>query len=165
MGQLDRVIRAEMFAKEAHKEQFRKNGEPFINHPKRIADSLSKIEWGRGQLGETKRYAAIAIGWLHDVVEDTEFRLEEIETIFGKDISSRLEYLTRRETEDYFDYGERLLKSKDRVIFEVKLADLEDNLSQVGDGAFSKEVENRLRMRWEWLKFKILKELEVMKRC
>ncbi len=167
MTLLNRTIKAELFAKEAHKEQFRKGGEPFINHARRVVNTLSNLpDWalGRGRQADVNRYVAMTIGWLHDVVEDTEFRLEDIEVTFGKDISTRVDYLTRRKNEDYFEYGQRLLSCKDRVIFEVKLADLEDNLGAVGDGAFSKEVENKLQMRWEWLRFKILKELEVMKR-
>jgi len=150
------IERARLLATEAHKNQTRKNGDAYITHPERVFKIFEK--YPRKKLGENwfeDAYIGLSLCWLHDVVEDTDFILEDIEVLFGKEISSRLDILTRREKESYYDYGIRLLESKDKIVYLVKLADIEDNLNSVGDGAFSKEIENNLRLRWEWLEQKI----------
>jgi len=150
--------RTKLFATEAHKDQVRKNGSAFITHPERVCRILAKREtedFGPAQDFYYNYNITIALAWLHDVVEDTEFTLEEVEVLYGKEISERLDVLTRRDNETYLDYGNRISCVKDRLVKLVKLADLEDNLGSVGDGAFPKEKEDRLRIRWEWLQYKI----------
>ena len=156
------IERAKLLATEYHKEQTRKNGDPFIIHPTRIVDKLLNSDDSRECIIKYKYldYNILGVlGWLHDVVEDTEFKLEEAELLFGPEISSRIDVLTRRDNEDYFDYGNRVLYSKNRLVYLVKLADIEDNLDSIGDGAFNKKKENRLAMRWEWLRFHLLNNL------
>lgn len=70
------IERAFKFAKEAHKGIRRRSGEPYILHPIAVARIVSH-EIG---LGSTSICAAL----LHDVVEDTEYTVEDIENHFGK---------------------------------------------------------------------------------
>lgn len=72
------IRRAYEFAEEAHSSQFRKSGEPYIIHPIQVAGILVNLEMDP----ET-----VAGGFLHDVVEDTDITLEEIEKAFNEEVS------------------------------------------------------------------------------
>lgn len=81
------IERAFRFAKEAHKGIRRRSGEPYILHPIAVAKIASQ-EIG---LGSTSICAAL----LHDVVEDTEYTVEDIEQHFGKKIAQLVAGLTK----------------------------------------------------------------------
>ena len=74
------------FSIEAHKEQFRKSGEPYIVHPILVASITAAIT-----TDETMVIAAL----LHDVVEDTPTTIEDIEKLFGKDVAHLVSGLTK----------------------------------------------------------------------
>ncbi|WP_313095462.1 HD domain-containing protein, partial [Empedobacter sp.] len=74
-------------AVDAHKDQRRKTGEPYIYHPIAVA----KIVADEIGLGATSISAAL----MHDVVEDTEYTLEDIEKLFGKKIAKIIDGLTK----------------------------------------------------------------------
>ena len=74
-------------AVEAHSEQRRKTGEPYIYHPIAVA----KIVADEIGLGGT----AIAAALLHDVVEDTDFTVEDIEQLFGETVARIVNGLTK----------------------------------------------------------------------
>jgi len=74
------------FAKEAHKTQYRKSGEPYIIHPILVAAITASIS-----NDETMVQTAL----LHDVVEDTAYELEDILKNFGKDVAYLVEGLTK----------------------------------------------------------------------
>lgn len=74
-------------ALDAHKEQRRKSGEPYIYHPIAVA----KIVADEIGLGAT----SIASALLHDVIEDSEYTYEDIENIFGKKIADIVQGLTK----------------------------------------------------------------------
>ena len=74
-------------AVEAHKDQRRKTGEPYIYHPIAVAQIVAD-EIG---LGAT----SIAAALMHDVVEDTEYTLEDLEKLFGKKIAKIIDGLTK----------------------------------------------------------------------
>ena len=85
----DEVARLEFaidFASEKHKDQFRKSGEAYITHPLKVASFL--IEWGMD-------IDSVVAGVLHDVVEDTDTPLEEIEQLFGEDIAFLVDGVTK----------------------------------------------------------------------
>lgn len=73
-------------ATEAHKEQKRKSGEAYITHPLQVGATL--IEWGMD-------IDTIIAGILHDVIEDTALRLEQIETFFGRDVAFLVDGVTK----------------------------------------------------------------------
>lgn len=74
-------------AKESHKGIKRKSGEPYIVHPIAVAKIVTS-EIGLGAV-------SIACALLHDVVEDTEYTLEDIEHLFGEKIASVIDGLTK----------------------------------------------------------------------
>ena len=88
--ELDVVQKAFDFANEAHKGVRRRSGEPYILHPIAVA----KIVVSNIGLG----YKSIAAALLHDVVEDTEYTVEDISNLFGEKIASLVEGLTKIKT-------------------------------------------------------------------
>lgn len=85
----DRVLvrKSFNFAARAHKDMRRKSGEPYIYHPL----SVATIAAGEIGLGTTSVVCAL----LHDVVEDTEYKLEDIRGLFGEKVSSIIDGLTK----------------------------------------------------------------------
>jgi (p)ppGpp synthase/HD superfamily hydrolase len=77
------VSRAANYAARAHADQHRKGvaQEPYVNHLAEVALLLAEATGGADA-------ALVAAGWLHDVVEDTEAELEEIEQQFGADVAA-----------------------------------------------------------------------------
>ena len=67
---VEMVEKAFLFAENAHKDQYRKSGEPYIIHPIQVAGILADLELDA---------STIAAGFLHDVVEDTDVTLQDIE--------------------------------------------------------------------------------------
>ena len=84
---VDVITRAFNFAKHAHKGVRRNSGEPYILHPIAVARIVSE-EIG---LGSTSICAAL----LHDVVEDTEYTIEDIANLFGPKIAQIVDGLTK----------------------------------------------------------------------
>ena len=89
-NELDIVQKAFDFANEAHKGVRRRSGEPYILHPIAVA----KIVVSNIGLG----YKSIAAALLHDVVEDTEYTVEDISSLFGEKIASLVDGLTKIKT-------------------------------------------------------------------
>ena len=83
----ERILKAFDFANNAHAGVKRKSGEPYIIHPLAVA----KIVSGEIGLGVTSIVAAI----LHDVVEDTDYTLEDIENLFSPKVSKVVDGLTK----------------------------------------------------------------------
>ena len=115
-------------AVEAHKTQRRKSGEPYIYHPIAVAHIAAK-EIG---LGTTSIICAL----LHDVVEDTDYSLKDIEKLFGAKVSKIIDGLTK--IQDVFDknvsmqaenFRKMLLTLSDDVrVILIKLADRLHNM-------------------------------------
>ncbi|MFB0973683.1 MAG: HD domain-containing protein, partial [Bacteroidales bacterium] len=81
------VIRAFNFAREAHKGVRRKSGEPYIIHPIAVALIVVK-EIGLG-------YKSICAALMHDVVEDTDYTVDDIRRLFGDKIAELVDGLTK----------------------------------------------------------------------
>ena len=86
---LEMVNKAFYFAVEAHKDQRRRSGEPYIYHPIEVA-TIAASDIG---LGRTSIICAL----LHDVVEDTQYTLEDIREMFGEKVSRVVDGLTKFE--------------------------------------------------------------------
>ncbi|MGL4948383.1 MAG: RelA/SpoT family protein [Mycoplasma sp.] len=135
---IEKVIKAADFAIKHHAEQKRKSGEPFVIHPLTVAIIL--INWNLD-------IPTICAGILHDVVEDTEVKIEEIQDLFGVEVANLVEAVTKVSTfssknragnkysEDK-DVNDYLLKvffgmSKDLRVMLIKLADRYHNMSTI----------------------------------
>jgi len=84
---LEMVNKAFYFAVEAHKDQRRRSGEPYIYHPIEVA-TIAASDIG---LGRTSIICAL----LHDVVEDTQYTLDDIREMFGEKVSRVVDGLTK----------------------------------------------------------------------
>lgn len=94
-GDAKRIKKAFTISVEAHKDMRRKSGEPYIFHPLAVAQ-ICVEEIG---LGTTSIIAAL----LHDVVEDTDIELSDIERMFGKKVARIIDGLTK--VSGVFEYG------------------------------------------------------------
>ncbi len=134
------IERAYHFAKEAHKGIRRRSGEPYILHPIAVAKIVSQ-EIG---LGSTSICAAL----LHDVVEDTDFTVEDIEQHFGKKIAQLVEGLTKISGGIFGDKASLqaenfrkllLTMSEDIRVVLIKMADRLHNMRTLGSMAPNKQ--------------------------
>jgi GTP pyrophosphokinase len=124
---LDLVKLAYDFAKEAHKNQKRKSGELYINHPLETAIILAKM--GMDQ-------PSIIAGLLHDVPEDTDYSLVDVEKNFGEEVAKLVAGITKLGIIKYRGmekYAENLRKmfvsmAQDIRIILIKMADRLHNL-------------------------------------
>tara|TARA_Y100000768_G_scaffold157879_1_gene117831 strand:- start:10824 stop:12986 length:2163 start_codon:yes stop_codon:yes gene_type:complete len=89
--EIENIIQAFDFAKEAHHGQKRKSGHDFIIHPVEVATHLARLE-----LEPT----VIIAGLLHDVIEDTKYKSKDIEEKFGPEVSKIVLSLTKLTTDE-----------------------------------------------------------------
>jgi len=88
--ELDIIQKAFEFANEAHKGVRRRSGEPYILHPIAVA----KIVVSNIGLG----YKSIVAALLHDVVEDTDYTVDDLRSLFGDKVATLVEGLTKIKT-------------------------------------------------------------------
>jgi len=125
-----------LFAIKAHYEQVDKSGKPYILHPLNVSF-----------LVETEDERILAL--LHDIVEDTDFTLDDVAELGFGHLKDALDCLTRRDTETYKEFIIRI--SKNRLATAVKIADLKHNLSRIDN---LPENERGLKDRYiKWLPF------------
>ena len=124
------IKKAYDFVVEKHKTQFRKSGEPYVQHLIETAYTVAKLQGGP---------STIIAGFLHDVVEDTDVTTEEVEALFGSDVSHLVEAVTkiqrmqlnRIDEEEFEAEGHRkifIAMAKDIRVIIVKLADRLHNM-------------------------------------
>ena len=113
---LSMVEKAYKLARDAHKDQKRKSGEPYIIHPLCVAIILAELELDK----ET-----IVAGILHDVVEDTNVTFDELEKNFSLEVIEALKLLTHDKNVDYLEYVRKIKNNP--IARKVKLADLYHN--------------------------------------
>ena len=127
----DKTKKAMKLCYEAHKDQVDKSGLPYVFHPFHVAEQMTDE-------------ATTIVALLHDVVEDTDYTLEDLAAEgFGEDILEAVALMTHEDDVPYLDY---VAKLKDNPIARaVKLADLAHNsdLSRIG------EVDDETRERLE----------------
>jgi len=119
----------------AHTGQLDKGGEPYILHPLRLFFSLK---------GQDEKIIAL----LHDVIEDSDITLNQLENDgFPESITKRVFILTRQHHQTYEEYIETV--KQDTVATSVKLADLEDNMDRTRLKTLTPKDEERLK-KYEW---------------
>lgn len=137
---VEMIERAFNFAREAHKGIRRRSGEPYILHPIAVA-KIANQEIG---LGSTSICAAL----LHDVVEDTEYTVEDIEQHFGKKIAQLVSGLTKISGGIFGDKASAqaenfrkllLTMSEDIRVVLLKMADRLHNMRTLGSMAPNKQ--------------------------
>ena len=124
----DLLARAYRFSERAHEGQRRKSGEPYVSHCVEVAKILAELQLDT---------VTVASGLIHDVVEDTDVTVADVEREFGKEIASIVDGLTKiaslpfgssqeRQVENY----RKLLLSiaKDARVILIKLADRLHNM-------------------------------------
>jgi guanosine-3',5'-bis(diphosphate) 3'-pyrophosphohydrolase len=125
------IEKAYFFALEAHKSQKRYSGDPYISHPVKVAEILTNLKLDT---------ATIITGLLHDTVEDTPASMEELKKIFGNEIASLVDGVTKiskmKTHSDVKNQAENFRKlilavSKDIRVLLVKLADRLHNMRTI----------------------------------
>ena len=128
---IDSLQRALRTAREAHRQQVRKSGEPYFFHPLRVAH-LAARHW--------MDFASIIAALLHDVVEDTPTSLDSIRADFGDEVALLVDGLTKvddkllsREALKAQTYRKQLLLAvRDIRVLCLKFWDRIDNLQTIG---------------------------------
>jgi GTP diphosphokinase / guanosine-3',5'-bis(diphosphate) 3'-diphosphatase len=127
------ITKAFNFAKAAHKGIKRRSGEPYIMHPLAVARIVIK-EIG---LGSTSICSAL----LHDVVEDTDYTVEDIENLFGPKVAQIVDGLTKisggvfaeKASEQAENFRKLLITmSEDIRVILIKMADRLHNMRTLG---------------------------------
>lgn len=127
------ITKAFNFANQAHKGIKRRSGEPYIMHPLAVA----KIVCNEIGLGSTSICSAL----LHDVVEDTDYTVEDIENIFGPKIAQIVDGLTKISGGIFGDKASAqaenfkkllLTMSNDVRVILIKIADRLHNMRTLG---------------------------------
>ena len=134
------IKRAFFLAKEAHEGVRRRSGEPYLLHPIAVA----KIVIDEIGLGVKSVVAAL----LHDVVEDTEYTVEDMERIFGPKIASMVDGLTKMagvfnaDTSEQAEYFRKVLLtlSDDVRVILIKIADRLHNMRTLGSMPMNKQI-------------------------
>ena len=139
-GDREFIKRAFFLAKEAHKGVRRRSGEPYVIHPLEVA-LIAVREIG---LGKKSVVAAL----LHDVVEDTEYTVEDIERMFSPKIASMVDGLTKMSgvfnanTSEQAEYFRKVLLtlSDDVRVIIIKIADRLHNIRTLGAMPHAKQI-------------------------
>lgn len=122
------VRKAYNLAADAHKNQFRKSGEPYIIHPLGVASIL---------LGLKMDDKTLAAAFLHDVVEDTDYTKQDITNMFGSVVADLVDGVTKLGKIEYISKEERQIESyrkmflamaRDIRVVLIKLADRLHNM-------------------------------------
>ncbi|MDD6214014.1 MAG: bifunctional (p)ppGpp synthetase/guanosine-3',5'-bis(diphosphate) 3'-pyrophosphohydrolase [Firmicutes bacterium] len=137
----DMIYVAYHLAKAAHKNQYRKSGEAYIEHPVQIAYIAAELSMD---------HVAICAALLHDVIEDTPYTYENIVTLFGTSVAEIVDGVTKLKKIQYKDHQEEQVEnlrkmffamSKDIRVVIIKLIDRLHNMRTLGYMPREKQLE------------------------
>jgi len=134
MGELLRVVKANhpkadtalierafAAADVAHTGQLRKSGAPYITHPLAVAQILAELGMGA---------TSLAAALLHDTVEDTDYKLDQLRSDFGDEVAMLVDGVTKLDKVKFGDHAQAetvrkmvVAMSKDIRVLVIKLAD------------------------------------------
>ncbi|WP_342278774.1 HD domain-containing protein [Candidatus Tisiphia endosymbiont of Myopa tessellatipennis] len=123
---IDEVRKAIYYAKKYHGSQMRQSGEPYYSHPLEVAYMISDYLF---------RTDIIVTSILHDTIEDTELTEKMIAYIFGEQVASQVEDLSRNKPHDKISSAETLdilLQQEKYDVALIKLFDRVHNLQTLG---------------------------------
>ncbi len=139
---IEQVREAYELADKAHETQVRATGEPYIIHPLEVAYILSELEMNT---------EGIVAALLHDVVEDTEYTIDDIRMLFGEEVAFLVDGVTKLSQFHYKDKEDQqtenfrkmfLAMAKDIRVVIIKLADRLHNMRTLG--VFRQEKQERI---------------------
>lgn len=122
------ISKAYVFSARVHKDQLRSSGEPYLSHPLDVAYNLTKLKMDA---------VTVSAGLLHDTLEDTYATEKELDELFGKEVLSIVQGLTKiskiefasREEKEAENFRKMILAmTKDIRVIMVKLADRAHNV-------------------------------------
>lgn len=128
---LNFIKKAYKVAEEKHEGQFRKSGEPYVQHPIEVAYILASLHTSP---------STIAAGLMHDVLEDTDMTKEEMAAMFNPDVASivdgvtkisKLKYMTKEKALAHNHEKLLLAMAKDIRVIIVKLVDRLHNMRTI----------------------------------
>lgn len=123
------VDRARLLSEKYHMYQCDKSGKPYLLHPAFVASQL-------------KTRDEKCVGYLHDIIEDTDIDIALLERHFSKRVVNAVKAMTHAQGEDYFDYIARVKTNK--IARNVKLADLAHNMDMSRFSAVTERDLSRL---------------------
>lgn len=126
------IEKAYVYSAKVHKEQIRLSGEPYLSHPLEVAGILTNMKMDE---------MSVASGLLHDTVEDTLAELTDIEYLFGKEVAtvvdgvtkiSKIQFLSKEKQQAENIRKMILAMATDIRVLLVKLADRLHNMQTLG---------------------------------
>ncbi|MEE8300746.1 MAG: bifunctional (p)ppGpp synthetase/guanosine-3',5'-bis(diphosphate) 3'-pyrophosphohydrolase, partial [Desulfatiglandales bacterium] len=126
------IEKAYVYSAKVHKEQIRLSGEPYLSHPLEVAGILTNMKMDE---------MSVASGLLHDTVEDTLAELKDIEYLFGKEVAtvvdgvtkiSKIQFLSKEKQQAENIRKMILAMASDIRVLLVKLADRLHNMQTLG---------------------------------
>ncbi len=139
-AEVDLIRRAYEFSAQMHKGQKRLSGEPFLTHPTAVAGIIADLKLD---------IPSIVGGLLHDTVEDTLTTLDEVKAIFGSEVSSLVDGVTKLSRINFTSHEEKqaenfrkmvLAMAKDVRVILIKLADRTHNMRTLGHLPAEKQI-------------------------
>ena len=139
--------KAIIIVNEIFKEKKDKGGNPYIYHLYSVSNNLETME-------------EKTAGLLHDIIEDTEISYKDLEEVgFTKEILEVLELVTRKETETYEEFINRIIESNNITALKVKQKDMENNMDLSRIKNPTEEDKKRIKEKYQPQYKKIIKKI------